>query len=332
MANVEGTGIIARRRCGMKVAAGIDVSKSHLDVSVSAGKVKRFSNGEEGIEALASWLGSREVDVAVCESTGGYERALVEGLEGAGLPVWVVHPLRARAFARACGYEAKTDALDARMLSRYGETFEPEDAHRLAESEQSLREVIRRREQLVAQRVQEKNRLGRGLRGMARESTERHIEWLDEEIERLEGERRALLRSDEKLLERAKLYRSVRGVGEHTAGVLLTYLPELGRRGGKSLTALVGLAPWSKDSGRKRGHRVIRGGRGAVRRALYMASLSAVRHKGRMRDFYERLRSKGKPFKVALVAVMRKMLLQLNAVARRGTPWVENYAPAPQNP
>ena len=316
----------------MKVAAGIDVSKEHLDVSISAGKVSRFANGEEGIDALASCLGLGGVSIVVCESTGGYERALVDGLEASGFSVWVAHPLRVRAFARACGYEAKTDALDAQTLSRYGEMFEPEGVHRLSEREQALREVIRRREQLVSQRVQEKNRLSKGLRGMARESTERHIEWLDEEIERLEAERSALLRSDEKLSARAHLYRSVVGVGEHTAGVLLTHLPELGKRSGKSLTALVGLAPWSRDSGRKSGHRIIRGGRGAVRRALYMASLSAVRRAGRMRSFYERLRSRGKPFKVALVAVMRKMLLQLNAVARRGTPWVENYAPAPQNP
>ena len=316
----------------MKVAAGIDVSKEHLDVSVSAEKSRRFVNAEEGIEALSSWLSRRRVGVAVCETTGGYESALVEGLEGSGFAVWVVHPLRVRAFARACGYEAKTDGLDAVVLSRYGEMFEPEDVHRLDENERGLREVMRRREQLVAQRVQEKNRLVRGLRGMARESTERHIEWLDEEIERLEAARSALLRNDEKLLERARLYRSVKGVGEHTAALLLTHLPELGKCRGKSLTALVGLAPWSKDSGSKRGHRVIRGGRGAVRRALYMSALSAVRGAGQMRSFYERLRSKGKPFKVALVAVMRKMLHQLNAVARRGTPWVENYTPAAQNP
>ena len=316
----------------MKVAAGIDVSKEHLDVSVSAGKVKRFLNGEEGIEALASWLMRGRVSIVVCESTGGYERGVVEGLEGCGIFVWVAHPMRVRALAQAYGQEAKTDALDAQMLSRYGDLFEPEDVHRLSEGEQALREVIRRREQLVAQRVQENNRLEKGLRGMARESTERHIEWLDEEIERLEAERRALLRNDESLMKRAQLYRSVKGVGEHTAALLLTHLPELGKCSGKSLTALVGLAPWSKDSGRKRGHRVIRGGRGAVRRALYMSALSAVRSAGQTRSFYERLRSKGKPFKVALVAVMRKMLLQLNAVARRGTPWVENYAPAPQNP
>ena len=311
------------------IAAGIDVSKEFLDVSISVGKVRRFVNSASGIESLVSWLSVSGVDKAVCESTGGYEREMVEGLEHAGLGVWVVHPLRVRAFARACGYEAKTDALDAVVLSRYGEMFEREGVHRLAESEQALREVIRRREQLVSQRVQEKNRLSRGVRGMARESTERHIEWLDVEIERLECERRALLRNDEKLFERAQLYRSVVGVGvgEHTAGVLLTHLPELGKCSGKSLTALVGLAPWSKDSGRKRGHRVIRGGRGAVRRALYMASLSAVRRDGQMRRFYKRLVDRGKPFKVALVAVMRKMLLQLNAVAQRGTPWVENHAP-----
>ena len=313
----------------MKVAAGIDVSKEHLDVSISGGKVKRFVNGEEGVKALSSWLSRGGVGIVVCESTGGYERGVVEGLESSGIFVWVAHPLRVRALAQAYGQEAKTDALDAQMLSRYGEMFEPKEVHSLSESEQALREVIRRRSQLVEQRVQEKNRMEKGLRGASRESTRRHIEWLDEEIERLEAERSALLRSDAELLERAKLYGSVMGVGEHTAGVLLTHLPELGKCAGKSLTALVGLAPWSKDSGRKRGYRVIRGGRGTVRRALYMSALSAVRHAGQMRSFYERLRSKGKPFKVALVAVMRKILLQLNAVARRGTPWVENYAPAP---
>ena len=268
----------------------------------------------------------------VCESTGGYERGVLEGLECSGIFVWVAHPLRVRALAQAYGQEAKTDALDAQMLSRYGEMFEPEDVHILSESEQSLREVIRRREQLVSQRVQEKNRLEKGLRGMAR--------GIDRAAHRVAGRRdRAsgscageLLRSDADLLERAKLYGSVMGVGEHTAGVLLTHLPELGRCSGKSLTALVGLAPWSKDSGRKRGHRVIRGGRGAVRRALYMSALSAVRRAGQAQSFYERLRSKGKPFKVALVAVMRKMLLQLNAVARRRTPWVEKLRASRPNP
>ena len=309
----------------MKVVAGIDVGKDFLDVSISAGEVKRFDNTQVGIQSLVSWLGRGGVSVAICESTGGYEREMVKGVEEACLVVQVVHPVRVRAFARACGYEAKTDALDAQVLARYGEVFESNSVHRLDESGQELREVIRRREQLVAQRVQEKNRLARGLRGKARESTERHIEWLDEEIKRLEAERQSLLRNDEKLLKRAQLYRSVTGVGEHTAGVLLTYFPELGKCSEKSLTALVGLAPWAKDSGRKRGHRVIRGGRGVVRRALYMASLSAVRRDGQMRKFYKRLLDRGKSGKVALVAVMRKMLLQLNAVAQRGIPWVENY-------
>ncbi len=218
MANVEGRGIIACRRDGMKVAAGIDVSKGHLDVSISAGKVKRFVNGEEGIEALTSWLSRGGVSVVVCESTGGYERGVVEGLERSGILVWLAHPVRVRALAQAYGQEAKTDALDARMLSRYGELFEPEEVHSLSESERALREVIRRRAQLVEQRVQERNRLEKGLRGLARESTERHIECLDEEIERLEGERGSLLRSDAELLERARLYSSVVGVGEHTAG------------------------------------------------------------------------------------------------------------------
>ena len=196
----------------MKVVAGIDVGKDFLDVSISAGEVKRFDNTQVGIQSLVSWLGRGGVSVAICESTGGYEREMVKGVQEACLVVQVVHPVRVRAFARACGYEAKTDALDAQVLARYGEVFESNSVHRLDESGQELREVIRRREQLVAQRVQEKNRLARGLRGKARESTERHIEWLDEEIKRLEAERQSLLRNDEKLLKRAQLYRSVTGV------------------------------------------------------------------------------------------------------------------------
>ena len=163
------------------------------------------------------------------------------------------------------------------------------------------------------QRVQERNRLDKGLSGGARRSTERHVEWLDEEIGRMDEEYREALRRNARLAETVALYRSVPGVGELTAASLVAYLPELGKCEGKALTALVGLAPWSRDSGTQRGYRSIRGGRGAVRRVLHMAALSAVRYNEELDRFYRGLRKRGKTGKVALVAVMRKLLLLLNA-------------------
>lgn len=191
-----------------------------------------------------------------------------------------------------------------------------------------VRGLLRRRRQLVDEGVRELNRLDRAWNPRARASTRRHIAWLDEEIARLDQEYREALGSSEVLSQQAELYRSVPGVGELTAATLGSHLPGLGRGDGKGLCSLVGLAPWSRDSGQQRGYRAIRGGRGEVWRALYMAALSSVRVEGPLRRFHPRLRERGKAGKVALVAVMRK-LLQLHAVARRGTPWEPGNATAP---
>ena len=306
----------------MKVVVGIDVGKRELDASVSQGPVRSFANTAEGIAALLNWIASQDASEAVCEPTGGYEREVVRRLEESGLSVHVAHPNKVRNFARAAGHEAKTDVLDARVLSHYGEVFnlarrQPDDG-----AGQELKDLLKRRKDLVDQRVQERNRLEKGLSGGARRSTERHVAWLDEEIGRMNEEYREALNRNAQLSETAALYRSVPGVGELTAASLVAYLPELGKCDGKALTALVGLAPWSRDSGAQRGYRSIRGGRGAVRRVLYLAALSAVRHNEELGRFYRGLRKRGKTGKVALVAVMRKLLLVLNAVAHRGTPWV----------
>ena len=157
-------------------------------------------------------------------------------------------------------------------------------------------------------------------------STRRHIAWLEKEIARLEKEYQVVLQDNATLAARAALYRTVPGIGPLTAATLVAHLPELGHWDSKALTSLVGLAPWSRDSGKKRGHRAIRGGRGLVRRALYMCAWAVIRHDSEMRRFYDRLRQRGKPGNVAVVAVMHKILLQLNAVARRGTPWVPQDA------
>ena len=267
----------------------------------------------------------------MCEPTGGYDRQLISQLEEAGLSADMVHPNKVRSFARACGYEAKTDGLDARVLSLFGHTFHLADTpRRKVDPERAeLQDLLRRRRQLVNQRAQELNRLDKGVAEGSRASTKRHIAWLNDEIDRLDEEYQRALQSSSELSRRAALYRSVQGVGILTAATLAADLPELGEGDGKRMTSLVGLAPWSRDSGRQREYRAIRGGRGTVRRALYLAALSLIRCKNStLASFYQQLRQRGKPGKVALVAVMGKLLLQLHAIARRGTPWVENYASA----
>ena len=311
----------------VNIVAGIDVGKWRLDVSVSQGPVRSFANTPEGIAALWDWVASQGVSEAVCEPTGGYEREVVRRLGESGLSVHVAHPNKVRNFARAAGHEAKTDVLDARVLSHYGEVFKLARELPIDGDSQELKDLLKRRKDLVDQRVQERNRLEKGLSGGARSSTERHVEWLDEEIARMDEEYRKALNRNARLSETAALYQSVPGVGELTAASLVAYLPELGKCEGKALTALVGLAPWSRDSGTQRGYRSIRGGRGAVRRVLYLAAMSAVRHNEELGCFYRGLRKRGKTGKVALVAVMRKLLLLLNAVARRGTTF-SNSPPA----
>ena len=312
----------------MDTVAGIDVGKNSLVVALDEGRGRRVANTPAGIEALRQWLGARGVTRVVCEPTGGYERAVVQAVQADGVPVLVAHPTRVRAFARAAGTEAKTDRLDAQVLARYGTVMPPAAAPPPDPARDALRDLLGRRQQLVEDRVRDLNRLDKGLTPPREQSVRRHLGWLEQEIPGLEAQVQAALAASPRLTQQVQLYRSVHGVGDLTATILTAYLPELGHASGKALTALVGLAPWARDSGRQRGYRAIRGGRGPVRRALYLAALAAVRHDGSLGRFYRRLRQRGKPGKVALVAVMRKLLLQLNAVARRGTPWTEDFTPS----
>lgn len=304
-----------------RAMVGVDVGKGQLDVSVDEGKVRCFANTTAGVAELAQWLGSWAEPLAICEATGGYELLVVEALRQAGIPVHIAHPNQVRDFARACGYQAKTDRLDAVVLSRYGRVFQPPATLSQEADRSRLQELLGRRDQLVEQRTQEKNRLSQVGRAGARGSIERHIEWLDAEIGELEREYRKLLGENLEFCRRFELYCSVPGVGIQTAATLIAWLPELGQWDGKALASLCGVAPWSRDSGQKRGYRATRGGRTRIKRVLYLASLSVSRSKVGLGACYDRLRQRGKPGKVALVAIMRKLLLQLNAVARRGTPW-----------
>ena len=248
MATADETG-----RCSGLVA-GIDVAKARLDATAGGAGVCSFANDAEGIAALLEWLAARNVGLVVDEPTGGYEEPLVQSLRRAGIPVHLAHPNRVRAFAQASGQWAKTDRLDAQALSRYGEVFLSAQTPQTApDGEEQDRERVQallwRRRQLVDQRVQERNRLVRARNPAVRASAQRHIDWLDQEIADLDREYRESLESSGELARRAELYRSVPGIGELTAATLVADLPELGRGEGKGLCSLVGLEPWSKDSG-----------------------------------------------------------------------------------
>ena len=215
------------------MVAGIDVGKANLDVSISRGPVLRFDNTASGITKLRKHLQEQDIALAVCEPTGGYERLLTSRLRKTAIGVRLVHPGRVRAFAKACGYEAKTDPLDAQVLSRYGEVFpeadtwEPEtDPHR-----EELRDLLRRRRQFIDQRVQELGRLDKGISTTIAKSTKRHVAWLEKEIARLDKEYQAILLDNATLAGRAALYRTVPGIGPLTAATLVAHLSRTGPLG-----------------------------------------------------------------------------------------------------
>ena len=300
---------------------GIDVAKEMLDVALRpTGECWRVEHDAAGLEQLVARLQAQAPALIVLEATGGLELELVAALAAAALPVVVVNPRQTRDFARATGTLAKTDALDAAVLAHFAEAVRPpqralRDAETLA-----FKALLGRRQQLVTMLVAERNR--RGAAGAAvRPRIEAHIAWLEHERSELEEELRQTLQQSPVWRERDALLRSVPGVGEQLSLTLLAELPELGRLDRRQAAALVGVAPFNRDSGRLRGRRTIWGGRARVRAVLYMGALSASRHNPLIRAFYQRLLAAGKPKKVALTACMRKLLVILNAMLKHHTPW-----------
>lgn len=298
---------------------GIDVSKDLLDVALgSEGELLQFPNDEQGHGALVERLRGEIVTLALLEASGGYEAMVAAALWTAGLAVAVVNPRQVRDFARADGRLAKTDALDARLLARFGEKMQPEPRAPLDEAAKELQALVVRRRQLADMLAMEKGRRGQTRSAAARKSLEKHIAWLEEAVRRGNTDLDQAVRQSPLWRETEDLLRSVKGIGPVTARTLLAELPELGKLTHKQVAALVGVAPFNHDSGRFKGLRRIQGGRGDVRRTLYMATRTAVRCNPIIRAFYDRLIARGKLDKVALVACMRKLLTILTAMLRRG--------------
>jgi len=300
---------------------GIDVSKDRLDVAVRpTAQTLSVTNTHAGITRVVRMAQSASPRAIVLESTGGCEMLLVAALATASLPVIVVNPRQVRDFAKATGTLAKTDRLDAAILAHFAEAVHPQ-IRPLADARQRLlAELISRRRQLIGMLVSEKNRLATSA-GSVNRDVRAHIKWLEKRLHRVDDQLHAEIRSSPTWRAKDDLLRSIPGVGPTLSMTLLANLPELGQLDRKQVAALVGVAPLNHDSGRYRGSRRIWGGRREVRTVLYMATVSAVRHNPTIRTFWCRLRSAGKPARLALVACMRKLLTILNAVLRTNAPW-----------
>ena len=306
---------------------GIDVSKAQVDVAVRpTGQRWAVSYDETGVEELVSQMVDLGPALVLLEATGGLELPLAAALAAAALPVVVVNPRQVRDFARATGTLAKTDALDAGVLAHFADVVRP-DVRPLKDAEtQVLNSLTARRHQVMTMLVSEKNRLGTAI-GAVSPRIEAHIAWLEQELSDLDKGLRQTLRRSPVWREKDDLLRTVPGVGEQLSLTLLANLPELGTLNRRQIAALVGVAPYNRDSGTLRGKRAVWGGRSRVRAVLYMGALAASRHNPAIRDFYQRLLAAGKPKKVALVACMRKLLVILNAMLKHGSPWCDITQP-----
>ena len=303
---------------------GIDVAKSRIDVAVRpTGRGWEVAYDQAGIEELVAELASLEPALVLLEATGGLEVRLVAALASAALPVMVVNPRQVRDFARATGKLAKTDALDAAVLAHFAEAVRP-PVRALRDSEtQALNALVARRHQVMTMLVSEKNRLRTATEGVRRR-IKAHIGWLEKDVEDLDDSLRQALRESPIWREKENLLRSVPGVGEQVSVTLLAYLPELGKLDRRQIAALVGVAPFNRDSGSLRGKRSVWDGRARVRSALYLGALVASRCNRVIRDFYQRLLRQGKPKKLALTPCMRKLLIILNSILKHRTPWRES--------
>lgn len=304
------------------VAVGVDVGKYQVVIAVvPSGEQWTSDTSAEALAQTMTRIAALRPAVVVLEATGGYEAPVAAAGATAALPIVIVNPRQVRAFAQALGHTAKTDAIDAHVLAAFGARVQP-PIRPLPDAEtQALAAVVTRRRQLLEMLTAERQRLAQATTPPVQRDLRTHIRWLERRVGEVDDDltgriqRSLLWRVQEDLL------RSVPGIGPVVARTLLAELPELGTLERHTIAALVGVAPMNRDSGQSRGRRMIRGGRASVRTALYMAALVATRHNPPLRHFYQRLRAAGKPGKVALVAVMRKLVTILNSMLKHQTAW-----------
>lgn len=305
----------------MEVYVGVDVSKDRLDVHVQpSGESFAVARDGDGLMALIERLRPLAPRLVAVEATGGFETIVAAAIGGSDLPLAVVNPAQVRHYAQALGKRAKSDPIDAQVIARFAEATRPEPRPLPDEATQLLADLVTRRRQIVVMMASERQRMSR-LPKRLQASCRRVIAMLEQELARLDADIDTAVRGSPAWRAKEDLLASVPGVGSITARVLLAELPELGSLDRRCIASLVGVAPFTQQSGQWRGKSFIGGGRRTVRAALFVATMAAVRHNPAIRAFRQRLLAAGKPKMVAMIACMRKLLTILNAIARDQTPW-----------
>lgn len=293
------------------VYIGVDVAKSTLQVDLCSSQIS-LSNCAGDCQALIKKLQPIVGAHVICEATGGYEQTLVQALHQAGIAVSVINPAQVRGAAKAKGQRAKTDAIDSSLLTEYGRLYEPNPTRPPSETQRKLEALVQWLQQLVEAQAIAKNQAEHHCDQFVRKQQAALFKHYESQIKRTEAKLKELLACDAQLKTRAESLDAIEGVGLRTALLVLGYMPELGHLNRQQVAALAGLAPWTRDSGTLKGKRCIGGGRSEVRVALYMSALAAAQHNPVLSVVYQRLIAKGKPGKVALTAVMRKLLIYMN--------------------
>ena len=308
-------------------SVGVDISKDTLDVHLHpAGATQRLANTPAGIRKLITWLGGFPIARIVFEPTGAYHHGLERRLGDAGLPLVKVNPRRTRRFAQAIGCQAKTDAVDAAMLARYGALIEPAARPMVSQTLDEMKELHVARRALVKDRVAAQNREHTLRSGLLKRQAAERLRQVDSQIAAIDTALRSLCDADTALRTRFDILTSIPGVGDLTAIAMIVEMPELGAIENNAAASLAGLAPIARDSGRSRGKRFIQGGRADLRRALYMPALAAIRFNQTLKAKYQAFIAAGKPPKLALIAIMRKLLILANALVRDGRVWTATIA------
>lgn len=311
-----------------KVYIGIDIGKEKIDIALHSSETQwSFSNNEIGIAEAVKNIAEASPALVVLEATGNLQVSLVAALAIAGITPAVVNPRQIRDFAKATGRLAKTDAIDARIIAHFAAAIHPEPRTLSDNQAQELKDIVSRRRQVNEMLTAEKNRLG-AARKVVKSRIQTHIIWLQKELEDIDGNLRRAIQKSPIWREKDNLLQSVPGIGPVASVTILTQLPELGTLNRRQIAALVGVAPFNRDSGMLRGKRIIWGGRAHVRAVLYMATLVATRFNPVIKDFYQRLCAAGKAKKVALAACIRKLLTILNAMLKHRVPWNNNLSMA----
>lgn len=307
-----------------KIYVGIDVSSKKFDAHLHPlNKHVEVSNNPKAINEFIKTLSAFSVIQVAMEATGNYERAIARQFQGAGFQVAVLNPLRVRNFAKATNHLAKTDKVDAKVIAVYAEKIEPKSSPIRTEEQEALSDYQARRKQITDMITQEKNRLHRAGNKKIKKQLETTIGFLEKQLKAVNDLLSKHIAEDEELAHKATLLKSIKGVGVAVSTAIIAELPELGTLSNKQISALVGVAPFARDSGTWRGIRMITGGRASVRCALFMATLVATRHNPVIKAFYERLCNSGKKKMVALVAAMHKLLIIMNAMIKNDQEWRE---------